>query len=134
MKFECPNCYKDNDFDVEAAICCSHCETSIEGIKFKKVKTAFFSTMLTFASGGYIYNKIEPMVFGERLPISIEFEIVQSCLESDNRFITASIYKTKKQSCLCALDLVLQELDYDDYKDSPLNFQAEYVKKARVCL
>ena len=58
---------------------------------------------------------------------------MQSCLESDTRYLTSSTYKTKKQTCLCALDSVLKELDYDDYKESPLKFQKEYARQARVC-
>ena len=64
MKFECPKCYKDNEFDVETAICCSHCETSVEGVRFKKAKIAVFGTALTFVTGGILFDKAEEYIWG----------------------------------------------------------------------
>jgi hypothetical protein len=133
MKFECPKCKRNNEFDVETTVCCSHCETSVEGVTFSQVKFITFGTALTFVTGGILFDKAEEYMFGERLPIPIEFEIVQACLESDTRYITSSVYKQKKQTCICALDSVLEDLNYSDYKDSPSKFHAEYARKVRDC-
>jgi hypothetical protein len=134
MKFECPSCNKGNDLDIDTAICCSHCETSFDGIKFQKIKSALFGTAMTFIAGGIIFDKAEDYMFGERLPIALEFEIVQSCVDSDDRSMSSSVYKKKKQSCLCGLEETLDELDYGDFKDSPIKFQALFSRKARQCL
>jgi len=133
MKFECPKCYKENELYGGAAICCDHCETSVKDVTFRQIKFITFGTVLTFVTGGILFDKAEAYIGGERLPISVEFEIVQSCLESDKRYLKKSIYKAKKQACTCGLDLVLKELDYDDLKESAPKFIAEYSKKVKEC-
>ncbi|MCP4989019.1 MAG: hypothetical protein GY928_24065 [Colwellia sp.] len=132
MKFECPKCKKNNEFDVETTVCCSHCETSVEGVTFTQIKFITFGTALTFVTGGILFDKAGS-IYGERLPIPIEFEIVQACLESDNRYISTSVYEKKKETCLCALDSVLDDFNYSDYKESPSKFITEYTRKARTC-
>lgn len=133
MKFECPKCYKENELYAGATICCDHCEASVKDVTFSQIKFITFGTVLTFVTGGILFDKAEEYIWGERLPIPVEFEIVQACLESDTRYINSLVYKQKKQACLCALDSVLEDLNYSDYKESPSKFITEYTKKARTC-
>lgn len=134
MQVECPSCQTDNKIEYAENIVCSSCKESFNGHVFKKFKKPLISASTALIIGIYGTYKIDDTFFEEkRLPIQIEYELIDSCVNSSNRALRSSRYISKKESCMCALEQTLLKIDYKEMKKNESLFMTRFNSNIRVC-
>lgn len=131
IELECPHCSKDNTIKLLDDIKCNHCNKKLIGYKYKSVIMSAMTAIILGAGGTYfIKEKFEE----NRYPISIEHEIISSCISSDRTVLEKNHYRKKELICICALDKTQEELNYNDYQEKGNAFYSIFEKKAKECL
>lgn len=134
MQVECPSCKTDNKIEYAENIICTNCKGSFTGHAFKKYKKPLISSTTALIIGVYGTFKIDNTFFEEkRLPIPIEYELIDSCVNSSSRALRSSKYISKKETCMCALEQTLLKIDYKEMKKNESLFMTRFNNNIRVC-
>lgn len=134
MQIECPSCKTDNYIDYSENIICVNCKKSFTGHVFQKIKKPLVSSAAALLIGIYGTYKIDNHFFDEqRLPIPIEYELIDSCVNSSNGVLRDSKYILKKKICSCALEQTLLEMNYKEMKNNESLFMTRYSNKIKLC-
>jgi len=127
MHIECPSCQLENKIEYADNIVCSGCKESFSGYTYKKFKKPLISATTALIIGIYGTHKINEVYFEEqRYPVHIEYELIDSCVNSSSRVLRSSQYVTKKQTCACALEQTMLEVDYSELKKSESKFLTHF--------
>lgn len=134
MQVECPSCQTDNQIEYAENIVCSACKESFNGHAFKKFKKPLISASTALIIGIYGTYKVDDIFFEEkRLPIQLEYELIDSCVNSSNKALRSSRYISKKEACMCALEQTLLKLDYREMKKNEALFMTRFNSNIRIC-
>lgn len=116
MIVECPKCAKDKEIEFAKNIICDECKSSFFGYRFRKHKRKLISAttaLLIGTAGGY---KAGDFFTEERYPLAVEYQLVNSCVNSDKRSLQRESYERKQQDCICAVAMTASQFSYSELK------------------
>ncbi|WP_298775137.1 hypothetical protein [uncultured Shewanella sp.] len=134
MQVECPSCQTDNQIEYSENIVCFSCKESFKDHAFKKFKKPLISTTTALIIGIYGTYKIDNTFFEEqRLPIQVEYELIDSCVNSSGGSLRSSQYVVKKEVCMCALEQTVLKINYEEMKKNESLFMARFNSNISIC-
>ncbi len=137
MDIECPSCNLKNNIEHMDNIVCSGCKEPFSGHdhSYKKTKSTFIATCSALALGAYGSYKVDVLYFDkQRYPVEVEYELIDSCINSSSRIMRRSQYIEKKQLCLCALQKTIPDVDYEDLKKNESKFSTRFTDNIAKCI
>lgn len=134
MQIECPSCSTDNEIEFSEIIVCSECKESFIGHSYKKFKKPLVSATTALIIGAYGTYKADQIFFeNQRYPLRVEYELLDSCVNSSSRLMNAYRQNEKIQTCICALNKTMEEIDYKELKKSESKFLARFRNSIPSC-
>lgn len=135
MHIECPSCSKDNEIEFGKNIVCSECKESFAGHSYKKFKKPFLSATTALFLGAFGTYKVDQIFFeDQRYPLKVEYEIVDSCVNSSSRLMSSHQQNKKTEVCICALDTTMKAMNYKEYKESESGFLTRFSESVKSCI
>lgn len=135
MHIECPSCQIENKIDYADKILCSSCKESFAGHAYKKFKKPLISASTALIIGIYGTYKVDDLYFDEaRYPVAIEYELIDSCVNSSSRVLNKNQYIEKKKACSCALASTMEDVSYKEMKESESKFITRFKNSINQCL
>lgn len=116
MIVECPKCTKDKKIEYAKNIICDECQSSFFGYKFKKHKRKLISATAALAIGTVGGYKVGDWLTEQRYPLAVEYQMVNACVNSDNRALRRDSYVQKQRTCLCAVESTVSRFSYSDFR------------------
>lgn len=134
MQVECPACSTGNKIEFGEHIVCCECKKTFAGHSYKKFKKPFLSTSAALFVGVFVTHNVEQAFFDkQRYPLSVEYELIDSCVNSSRMPRTAYRQVDKTKVCLCALDKTTHTISYKDMKKSEPEFLARFKHSIASC-
>ncbi|MFM2483768.1 hypothetical protein [Celerinatantimonas yamalensis] len=134
MNIECPSCSEENKIEYGENIICNKCGTTFAGHTYKKFKKPLLSASSALLIGVFGTYKIDQLYLNEqRYPVKIEYEIIDSCVNSDQRAITNHQYLEKKERCSCALELTMDSISYKEATSDDSKFLQKFRSNLNHC-
>ena len=118
MIIKCPHCATNNTIAYAEHIACGECKKNFQGESFTKLKKPLISAGVTLILGVYAGHKVESWMDENRYPLSIEYAIVDTCVNNSSRSRSITYYKDLRDVCLCAAETSISEVPYRDFKES----------------
>lgn len=134
MHIECPSCSADNKIEFGENIVCSECKESFAGHLYKKFKKPLISTTTALIIGAFGTYKADQIFFEEeRYPLSVEYEIVDSCANSSRVLSNSNLKIEKTQVCICALEKTMEEVSYKKMRKNESEFLTHFRSSISSC-
>ena len=134
MNIECPSCSEENKIEYGEYIRCNKCGSSFTGHTYKKFKKPLITASSALLIGVFGTYKIDQLYFNEqRYPVSVEYEIIDNCVNSDKRAFTSNQYLDKKKRCSCALKLTMDSMSYEEATGNNSQFLHSFISKLDQC-
>ncbi len=130
MKIVCPNCDNENQFDLTAKVQCSECEEDISNYTYKKPIMSGIAILTIGVLGGQFTDYA---VTDNRYPLSVEYTVTNSCVNSYSGFMSKKGYVEKEKLCLCALEDTMNEISYIRYQVNEKAFSKAFRENIRAC-
>lgn len=134
MKIECPKCFKENNLNLEAKVNCGHCKEEITGYTYTYKKPLISATTALIIGAGGFYAADRFVLADDRYPMTIEYSIINSCLNNDRKPVAYRIYDKKREVCICTLEKMMEDVSYNDFKESQDAFFKAFEGKVKECL
>jgi hypothetical protein len=131
MEITCPECKKATAVQIAEGLCCQHCQTSFEKLKF--AKKALITTTSALTLGTVIGFNADDFFEPNRYPLRIEYALVEAC---SNGKPSVDYYRRAGQRfevCACALKTVQEDISYKQYKKAPIAFVGAMESAAKEC-
>lgn len=127
MIVECPNCSKANEIEFANNIICGECNSSFFGHVYRKYRKPFLSVTTALVIGAYGGYKVTDLADSQashvnRYPMKVEYELVNTCLNSNIRSLTRASYSRKQEICLCAVEATAANLSYASMRGNPQTY------------
>jgi len=134
MHIECPSCSTVNKIEFGENILCSECKESFAGHSYKKIKKPLISTTAALLIGAFGTYKTDKIFFeDQRYPLRVEYELIDSCVNSSRMLMNASQHVNKTQTCICALNKTMKVISYQDLKKSESEFVTRFRSSIASC-
>lgn len=134
MHIECPSCSTDNKIEFGENILCSKCKESFAGHSYKKFKKPLVSAATALFIGVFGTYKADQIFFEEqRYPLSVEYELVDICVNSSRTLMRAAQYADKTKICICALNKTMEVINYKKFKKSESEFLTRFRSSIFSC-
>jgi hypothetical protein len=115
---------------VEVKAYCSACSQEL----FKKTIRKPYQVAAIFAVVFYGASQfVENAIVDNRYPLDVEFALVESCLNANERPISRGVYQEKKELCLCTAENTMNEISYVRYKINKKGFLAAFKENVKSC-
>ncbi|PHQ15498.1 hypothetical protein CLH61_08240 [Marinobacter profundi] len=110
---------------------CEKCESSIEKFEIKKpLKVASIAAILAYGGSQFI----DYAITDNRYPMSVEYAVMDACVNSYASTLSYGAYGSKKKICLCALEETMNEISYIRYKVDEKGFLGAFRENVRECI
>lgn len=97
-------------------------------------KKPIVSTLTAVFIGAFGVYKIDQHFFTvHRYPVSVEYEIVDACVNASRTLMPAEQYKRKKEICSCALVKAQEDFSYKDMKKDASGFTSRLREHSKIC-
>lgn len=133
MIIECPHCATNNTIEYSEHMSCCNCQKSFKGKSFGKLKKPLISAGVALIFGVYGGHKIENLMDESRYPISVEYAIVDTCVNSVKKSSSINRYLDKRDVCLCAVESTISKVPYSDFKESQNLFNESFKIMISAC-
>lgn len=134
MHIECPSCSTDNKIEFGENIVCSECKESFAGHSYKKFKKPLVSATAALLIGVFGTYKAEQIFFeNPRYPLNVEYELIDSCVNSSRTLRSTFQNTDKTQTCICALNKTMEVISYKELKKSELEFLTRFRSSIASC-
>lgn len=135
MHIECPSCKTENKIDYADKILCSSCKVSFAGHTYKKFKKPFISATTALIIGVYGTYKVDDLYFDKsRYPVAVEYELIDTCVNSSSRVLNKAQYIKKKKTCFCALANTMDKVSYKEMRESESKFITHFKNNINQCM
>lgn len=130
MKVECPACGKANRIGGKPS--CGECGSSFSDTIFKKkpIVTAF--SVAVFTGVGLAALDRHLLDDAERYPLAYEYQLVEFC-SSGRLPVYVSDAKHRLELCLCAVNGVEDDLDFDSFKSNQRAIKPILEARLKAC-
>ena len=134
MHIECPSCSTDNQIEFGKNILCSKCKQSFAGHSYKKFKKPLVSATAALFIGAFGTYKMDEIFFEEqRYPLRVEYELIDSCVNSSRVLINSFRHVNKTQTCICALNKTMKVISYEELNKSESEFVTRFRSSIASC-
>lgn len=134
MQIECPSCSKDNEIAFGDDILCSECKKSFAGHSYKKFHKPLISASTALLIGVFgTYKADRILLEDQRYPLNVEYEIIDSCVNSSRTLMNAQRHAVKTNACICALEKTMDEISYKELKKNESKFLTRFRKSLESC-
>lgn len=134
MHIKCPHCSADNKIEFGENIVCGECKKSFAGHSYAKLKKPLVSATTALFIGVFGTYKADKIFFEEqRYPLSVEYELVDSCVNSSRMPMRSIQYSEKKKTCICALNKTMEIISYEELKESESEFTTRFKNSIYIC-
>lgn len=134
MKIQCPSCSADNEIEFGDNIICGECKKTLAGHYYKKFKKPFISATTALFIGAFGTYKADQIFFeDQRYPVNVEYELVDSCVNSSRTLMSSRRHAEKTQVCICALEKTMEAISYQDLKKSESEFVTRFRNSIASC-
>lgn len=134
MYIECPSCNTDNEIEFAKNIKCSKCKESFAGHSYRKFKKPLISATTALVAGGFFTYQADKLIFEEeRYPLKVEYELVDSCVNSSRIWMSTDRHIKKTQLCICALEETMKVISYKELEKSEPEFLARFKGNIADC-
>lgn len=134
MEIQCPSCEADNTVEFGENITCSECDKSFAGHYYKKFKKPLVSATAALFIGALGAYKVDQIFFeDQRYPSLVEYEIIDTCVNSSVLVRNTSRQVDKIRVCACALDKTMEEISYKELDKSESEFLTRFRESISAC-
>lgn len=134
MHIECPSCSTENEIEYGEKIVCGECKESFSGHTYKRFKKPIISATTALIIGSYGTYKIDKLLIEEsRYPVNIEYELIDSCVNSSRSSLSYARYTEKKSICSCALEKTMERIKYRKFEESEKEFLSRFRESIAIC-
>jgi len=134
MQIECPSCSKENNIEFGENILCSECKKSFAGHYYKKFKKPLISASTALFIGIFGTYKADRILFeDQRYPLNVEYELIDSCVNSSRMPMNAYRHANKTKVCICALEKTMEDISYKELKKSESKFLTRFRERISSC-
>lgn len=142
MELDCPHCNKTNKLNFQdASIACGECSKPLDGLRFttqqapeKSRKKSISGFVFAVVLGGLGYKNIDEHIIGDaRYPLSIEYAILDSCVNSYTAAMTKTAYAEKKKICTCTLEQTMLSYGYKSFQEDQNGFVRAFKSNVATC-
>lgn len=134
MHIECPSCSTDNKIEFGENIVCSECKESFAGHSYIKFKKPLISATTALFIGAFGTYKADQIFFeDQRYPLSVEYELIDSCVNSSRKLMNSYRLVEKTTVCVCALEKTMKEVSYKKLKKSESEFLTHFRNSIASC-
>ncbi|WP_028469416.1 hypothetical protein [Neptunomonas japonica] len=134
MHIECPSCETDNKIELGDNIVCSECRESFAGYSYRKFKKPLITATTAFVIGAFGVYKADQIFFeDQRYPIHVEYELIDSCVNSSRTLMNSYRKIDKTQVCVCALGKTMEEVSYKELQKSESEFLTRFRNSIASC-
>ncbi|WP_105259002.1 hypothetical protein [Pseudoalteromonas sp. T1lg88] len=134
MQIECPSCKTDNKVEFGDNILCNECKESFGGHSYKKFKKPLISASTALFIGAFGAYKLDKnFIEQQRYPVELEYELINSCVNSDRSALTSSLFVNKTKACICTLEKTMDEVSYKQLKESESTFVTHFRSNINLC-
>lgn len=125
------SCEENAEIEANISFDCKKCSKNVGSLHIEKpFKAAIVTAILAYGGSQFI----DYAVTDNRYPTKIEYELIDSCLSSYSKPISYSVYGSKKQVCLCALEDTMNEISYVRYRIDEDGFMEAFEENAISCV
>jgi hypothetical protein len=130
----CPHCSTENRVENADHIKCTECERSFEGHTYKRFRKPFVSASAALVIGLYGGYKVETQFFDEeRYPVTVEYEIIDSCVNSTSALMDSVLRRKKTEVCACALEKTMKDVSFHQMEGSGSDFLTHFRNNVSLC-
>ncbi|WP_018414459.1 hypothetical protein [Teredinibacter turnerae] len=134
MQIECPSCATVNKIEFGENIVCCECKESFAGHSYKKFKKPLISATTALFIGAFGTYKADQIFFeDQRYPINVEYELIDSCINSSRVPMNSYRQTEKTQVCVCALEKTMEVISYEELKKSESEFLTRFRSSLASC-
>lgn len=134
MHIECPSCSTDNKIEFGENIICCECKKTFAGHSYKKFKKPLLSATTALFIGAFGTYKADQILFEEqRYPLNVEYEIIDSCVNSSRILMNTYRQTEKTQVCVCALEKTMEVISYKELKKGESEFLTRFRGSLTSC-
>ena len=134
MHIECPSCATENKIDHGENIICSKCKSTFAGHTYKKFKKPLLSATTAIVIGAYGAYKIDKQFIEDpRYPINIEYELMDSCINSSRALLNSFQRSEKTRVCSCALASTMEDVDINEMTKNETGFLSRFRRGITEC-
>lgn len=134
MHIECPSCSIDNKIECGENIVCSECKESFAGHSYKKFKKPLVSATTALLIGAFGTYKADQIFFeDQRYPLSVEYELIDGCVNSSRTLFNSFQYLDKTKTCICALNKTMEVISYKELKKIESEFLTRFRSSIASC-
>jgi len=137
MHIECPSCSTENKIEFGENIICSECKKTFSGHTYKKFKKPLISAttaLIIGAIGAIGAHRVDKHLLEEkRYPVNVEYELINSCINSSRNPIEKYRYIKKTQICTCALEATMSEVSFKEMNENETAFLSRFRSNINDC-
>lgn len=135
MNIECPSCSVDNHIEFGDNVLCSDCHNPFSGHSYKKFKKPLISATTALIIGAYGGYKTDQLFFEDsRYPLGVEYELIDSCVNSSASSMSSLRLVQKKEVCICATESTVKEIEYKKISENETEFLSRFRTSIAECL
>lgn len=124
------NCGDKAEVNATVKFHCKTCFNVIEKFSIKKpLKAAGLAAILAYGGSQFI----DYAITDNRYPLDVEYAILEACSSSNQKPLSSSHYRAKKELCLCAFEDTMNEISYIRYKVDEKGFLTAFESNAKSC-
>ena len=118
LNIVCPNCSHENKIEYGENILCSECNKTFAGHTYKRFKKPLVSATTALIIGAVGAHQInEHVLERERYPVSVEYEIMDNCINSSRYGMNSQWRADKAKVCACALRKTMNDIPYGEMEE-----------------
>ena len=133
MKIKCPTCDKNSKIEYSEHINCTHCGSSFSGYSFRKFKipvaVAITSSMIGFAAN----ERVEELWEDQRYPLSVEYELVNLCVNQSQSLMSNTWHANKTKICICAMERTMNDVTLSELEENESRFVTRLRSNIKSC-
>lgn len=134
MQIVCPHCSTENKIENSDNIVCGECKKTLAGYAYKRLKKPLVSATMELFIGAYGAYKIDKTFIEEkRYPVGVEYELIDSCVNSSGNFMGSVWRVNKTKVCVCALEKTMSDISIREMKKSESEFLARFRSGIASC-
>lgn len=134
MQIICPHCSSENKIEYGENIVCGECKKTLSGHTYKRFKKPLISATSALLIGAYGAHKIDKeFIEDARYPVGVEYELIDSCVNSSRNFMNSEWRVDKAKICVCALEKTMNDISFKDMKKSESAFLTRFRSSITAC-
>lgn len=133
MKIKCPACNKNNQIEYAEHIKCSECGSSFNGFSFRKYKMPITVAVASGLIGFAANERVEAVWEDQRYPLSVEYELVNFCVNKSQSLMSNTWHVEKTKICICALERTMDDLTLSELEENESRFMTRLRSNIKSC-